>query len=97
VTLALLLHAGWLLWHSRRERLAAAIPAQEATERAAVLALTIAVAGVVLALLARSPAYGLAALPACAALIAWSFRHAPRCGAGFAILGVVAGVASRLY
>ena len=96
--LALVGFAAWLLYRSRRDQLARVAPARREAEACAKLAL-----GVVVAMLAVS-AFGntgglrgesfpgvsmIAALPAAAALTAWSLRHIPRwVGALLALLTI---------
>src|SRR3954454_5404362 len=85
--LALVFFAGWLLYRSRRNQLARVAPARRETEACAGLLLAIVAAQVaVVALLATGGLRGsafpgvplVAALPAIAALTAWSLRHVPR-------------------
>jgi hypothetical protein len=85
--LALVFFAGWLLYRSRRDQLARVAPARREAEACAGLLLGIAGAQVaVVALLNTSGLRGdafpgvplVAALPALAALTAWSLRHVPR-------------------
>jgi hypothetical protein len=92
--LAFVFFAGWLLWRSRRERLARLTPVRATAEAAGALAL--AVVGAVLLVAAflapavdTEPFSGrhlVPALPVAAALVAWGLRHAPRLGA---VLGAV--------
>lgn len=87
--LGLALLAGWLLWRSRRERLARAIPGQGEAEIAAALLLGVLGAQVIVAAFLSPTMFGFwfpgrhlaAALPVSAALAAWGLRHAPRVGA----------------
>lgn len=86
--------AAWLLWRSRRERLARAVAAVRDTEAAAALLLLICAGQVVVAAFGAPTMYGfwfpgrhlIAALPCAAALAAWGLRHAPRAGAALAAL-----------
>jgi hypothetical protein len=94
----LALFAVWLLWRSRRDRLAVAIPEQADVDTAG--AFLVALCGVqllVAAFLAPSlhGAWGPARLlvpvaPAAAALAAWGLRFAPRAGAVLGVLTIVA-------
>jgi len=94
--LALALFALWLLWRSRRERLAVAVPAQLDVEAAAALcALVLGAQTAVAAFLAPALAgpwpaarWMLPALPCAVALCGWGLRHAPRVGGALALLGV---------
>ena len=86
----LLAFAGaWLLWRSRRERVATAIPARREAEVSAGLLLAVCGAQILSAtFLARTleppgvppGAELVAALPCAGALAAWGLRHAPRTG-----------------
>jgi hypothetical protein len=86
----------WLLWRSRRERLALAVPGQRDAEVAATLcALLCGAQLLVAAFLARSEAgawfpglHLVAILPAAAALCAWGLRRAPRVGLALAALSL---------
>jgi len=97
--LALAGYAGWLLWRSRREGLARALPARRGAELAASLALSVCAAQAVVAVVAAPgltaagfPGAGwVPALPAAAALCGWGLRRAPRAGA---VLGAVTLAAS---
>jgi hypothetical protein len=86
--LALALAAGWLLLRSRREHLARVLPARASAEACAALALVTTAFAV--------PALT-AALPALAALAAWSLRQGPRAVtmplAALALLGGVVELA----
>jgi hypothetical protein len=87
--LALAFWAAWLLWRSRREGLARALPAQRDAEAAAGLAVAICGAQVLAVVLAVRSIDGAgfpgasfaAALPAAGALCGWGLRRAPRVGA----------------
>ena len=78
----------WLLWRSRRERLARAVPERRDAEHAAFLALTVCATQIAVAAFASPeldgpwpPATQLAAaLPCAVPLTAWGLRHAPRIG-----------------
>jgi len=88
----------WLLWRSRRDRLARAVPGvREIEVTAALCAAALGAQLVVAALLAPTmfgfwfpPRHLLAGLPLAVPLVAWGLRHAPRVGAGLALLTVVA-------
>lgn len=90
--------AAWLLWRSRRERLAAAIPARLDAEIAAALLLGVCGAQLVVAAFAAPASSGewfagrqlVAALPCAAGLVAWGLRHAPRVGAALGALTLAA-------
>jgi hypothetical protein len=92
--LALGFVALWLLWRSRRDRLALAVPGQRDAEVAATLcALIVAAQLLVAAFFAREIGgpwfpglHLLAALPAAAALCAWGLRRARRAGGALALL-----------
>jgi len=92
--------AGWLLWRSRRDRLARALPAQRDVEAAAGLlaamvaahALAVALTPVVLGAAAVPARSWVAVLPLLAALCAWGLRHAPRTGAALGALGLAGSV-----
>jgi hypothetical protein len=87
--LALAFVAVWLLWRSRRERLAQAVPAVRDTEAAAALLLMVCAGQIVVAAFGAPTMFGfwfpgrhlVAALPCAAALAAWGLRHLPRTGA----------------
>jgi hypothetical protein len=96
---ALAFVAVWLLWRSRRERVADAIPARRDVEIAAALVLAVCAGQVVVAAFGAPTMFGfwfpgrhlMAALPCAAALAAWALRHVPRTGA---VLGGVTLLAS---
>ena len=91
---ALVFFAGWLLWRSRRERLARLAPERATAEAAAGLALAICAGQILVAVFGAPTMHGdwfparqlAAALPAAAALCAWGLRHAPRVGAALAAI-----------
>jgi hypothetical protein len=95
---ALVFFAGWLLWHSRRARLARVVAARAGVEAAAGLALAIvAVQLVVAAFLVPSidgdwfaARYLAPALPAAGALVAWGTRHAPRAALTLGVISLAA-------
>ena len=97
--LALAFAGAWLLWRSRREHVASAIPERRESERTAGLLLAVlGVQWLVAALTVASPDGpwfpGLpmaAALPAAAALLAWGLRHAGLPGAALAALTLALG------
>lgn len=88
----------WLLWRSRRERLAVAVTDQVEVEAAAALMALLAATAVGVAAIGAPALHGdwlvqpelLVALPPGAALAAWGLRHAPRAGAALAALTLVA-------
>ena len=87
--LALAFFALWLLWRSRRDRLARALPEQRDVEVAATLCAAVCAAQVVVAAFIAPTMFGfwfpgrylIAALPLAVALVAWGLRRAPRTGA----------------
>ena len=87
----------WLLWRSRREHVAAAIPARREAERAAALLVATVVAQWLIAAFAHDDVDGwwfpglpmFAAVPALAALTAWGLRHARVAGGVLAALTLV--------
>jgi hypothetical protein len=82
--LALAFFGGWLVWRSRREHVAAAIPERREAERTAEMLGAVVLAGWLAAAFATErpegpwfPGLPLAAvLPAAAPLVAWALRHA---------------------
>ena len=98
--LALAFVGAWLLWRSRREHVAAAIPARREAERAAALLVATVVAQWLIAAFAHDDADGwwfpglpmFAAVPALAALSAWGMRHARVLGAVLAALTLLLSV-----
>src|SRR3954470_2142262 len=96
--LALTGYAAWLLWRSRRMRVARLVSEREEAEAAAGLALSIWCA-VLLVAACGAPAIAgewfagrdlAAGLPAAAALCGWGLRHAPRTGAVLSALTLLA-------
>jgi hypothetical protein len=87
---ALAFLGAWLLWRSRRERLARLVAEQRDAEHAAFLALAVCAGQVAVAVFtARSVEPGaqlVAALPCAVPQVAWGLRRAPRVGA---VLGAV--------
>ncbi len=96
--IALAFVAVWLLYRSRRERLARAVPAVRDREAAAALLLLVCAGQIVVAAFGAPTMYGfwfpgrhlMAALPCAAALAAWGLRHVPRAGRALAALSLVA-------
>ncbi len=94
--------AVWLLWRSRRERLARALPDVVDLQVSARLLVAVAGAQVIVAALLSPTMFGdappgrelIAALPIAAALCAWGLRHAPRVGAVLAAITLAASVCS---
>ncbi len=85
----------WLLWRSRRERLARAFPSEMDIEVAAGFLAAICAAALLTAVLLRPALGGLVpgealviALPCAAALCAWSLRRYERLGMALALVGV---------
>jgi len=84
--LALAFWAAWLLWRSRRERLASVLPERLDAEVAAALLLAVCAGQVAVAAFGAPTMFGfwfpgrhlMAAVPCAAALAAWGLRHAPR-------------------
>jgi len=97
---ALAFFAVWLLWRSRRDRVARAVPEQRETEVTATLLVLLAGSIVLVAVVAAPTISGdwfpgrhlVAALPAAAALAAWGLRHAPRVGGALCALTGAAGL-----
>jgi hypothetical protein len=97
--LALTFAGAWLLWRSRREHVAAAIPERRESERTAqVLLVVVGVQWLVAALAVTRPDGpwfpGLplaAAFPAAAALVAWGLRHARLPGAALGAITLALG------
>ena len=97
--LALAFFAVWLLWRSRRDRVARALPERADAEVAAGLLVAVAGAQTIVAAFAAPAISGpwfpgrhlVAALPAGAGLAAWGLRHAPRVGTVLCALTLIAG------
>jgi hypothetical protein len=97
---ALSLFAVWLLWRSRRERVARVVPERADVEAAAGLLAAVAGAQVLVATFVAPSVAGawfpgrhlVAALPAAAALAAWGLRHARRAGTLLCTITLAAGV-----
>lgn len=96
--LALAIYAVWLLWRSRRDRLARALPGQADVESVAGMLAGVVGAGLLAAALLTPlgglPSYParalLPVLPVAGALVAWALRYAARVGAVLAALTLVA-------
>jgi len=92
--LALAFLGAWLLWRSRRERLARIVAEQRDAEHAAFLALAVCAGQVAVAVFASRSLAGpwfpatqlVAALPCAVPLVAWGLRHAPRAGVALGAL-----------
>ena len=95
---ALAFVAVWLVWRSRRDRVARAVPEQRDVEAAALLFVLVCAAQVIVAFVAPTMfgfwfpgRYLVAALPCAAALVAWALRYVPRpVSAGLAGLTLLA-------
>jgi hypothetical protein len=98
--LALAFFALWLLWRSRRDRLADALPDRRDVEVAATLVALTCAAQVLVATFVAPTMFGfwfpgrylLAAFPLAVALVAWGLRSAPRTGAVLAALTIVTSI-----
>jgi hypothetical protein len=96
--LGLTFFSGWLLWRSRRERVAAVIPERREAELTAELLLAVCCTQWLVAAFAARDLSGpwfpgllaIPLLPCAAALAGWALRHAPRVGAVLAVLTLVA-------
>ena len=92
--LAMAFFALWLLWRSRRDHMARAVPDQADVEVTAALLASIAGAQIFVAAFLSVAMFGpwfpapglIAALPVAAPLAAWGLRHAPRVGAVLAAI-----------
>jgi hypothetical protein len=86
----------WLLYRSRRERLALAVGERIQVEVAALLCALACAAQVLMAVFLAATMFGfwfpgrhlVAALPLAVPLVAWGLRHAPRVGGALAVLTV---------
>lgn len=98
--LALAFYALWLLWRSRRDMLARALPEHREVEVAATLCALVCAAQVfVAAFVAPTMAgfwfpgrYLVPALPAAVALVAWGLRRAPCAGGALVAITIVTSV-----
>ena len=98
--LALAFFALWLLWRSRRDRLARALPEHRDVEVAATLCALVCGAQAFVAVFIAPTMFGfwfpgrylIAVLPLAVALVAWGLRHAPRAGAALVALTRVTSV-----
>jgi hypothetical protein len=98
--IALAFYALWLLWRSRRDHIAQALPERAAVEVAATLCALVCAAQVLVATFIAPTMFGfffpgrylLAALPLAVGLVAWGLRQAPRVGGLLAALTLVTSV-----
>jgi hypothetical protein len=98
--IALAFYALWLLWRSRRDHIARALPARADVEVAATLCALMCAAQVFVAAFMAPTMFGfffpgrylLAALPVAVPLVAWGLRNAPRTGAVLAALTVATSI-----
>jgi hypothetical protein len=98
--LALAFFALWLLWRSRRDLLARALPEHRDVEVTATLCALACAAQVFVAAFVAPTMFGfwfpgrylMPALPLAVALVAWGLRHAPRTGSALAALTLVTSV-----
>jgi hypothetical protein len=98
--LALAFFALWLLWRSRRDRLADALPDRRDVEVAATLCALICGVQVLVATFVAPTMFGfwfpgrylLVAFPLAVALVAWGLRHAPRTGGVLAALTLATSI-----
>jgi hypothetical protein len=98
--LALAFFALWLLWRSRRDRLADALPDRRDIEVAATLAALVCGAQVFVATFIAPTMFGfwfpgrylIAAFPLAVPLVAWGLRYAPRTGGVLAALTLVTSI-----
>ena len=98
--LALAFFALWLLWRSRRDRLARALPEHIDVEIAAMLCALVCASQVFVAAFIAPTMFGfwfpgrylIPALPLAVALVAWGLRHAPRTGAALVALTIATSV-----
>ena len=97
---ALAFFALWLLWRSRRDRLADALPERRDVEVAATLCALVCAAQVLVAAFVAPTMFGfwfpgrylLVALPLAVALVAWGLRRAPRTGGALAALTLATSI-----
>ncbi|HWC26429.1 MAG TPA: hypothetical protein VG474_07595 [Solirubrobacteraceae bacterium] len=98
--LALAFYALWLLWRSRRDHIARALPERRDVEVAVALCALVCAAQVLVAAFVAPTMFGfsfpgrhlLPALPVAVALVAWGLRRAPRTGLALAALTLVTSV-----
>lgn len=98
--LALAFFALWLLWRSRRDRLAHALPEHHDVEVAATLCALVCSAQVFVAAFVAPTMFGfwfpgrylIPALPLAVALVAWGLRHASRVGRALVAITVVTSI-----
>ena len=98
--LALAFFALWLLWRSRRDMLARALPEHREVEVTATLCALVCGAQVFVATFIAPTMFGfwfpgrylIAALPPAVALVAWGLRHAPRVGGVLVAVTLVTSV-----
>jgi hypothetical protein len=98
--LALAFFALWLLWRSRRDRLADALPDRRDVEVAATLCALVCGVQVLVATFVAPTMFGfwfpgrylLVAFPLAVALVAWGLRHAPRTGGVLAALTLATSI-----
>ena len=98
--IALAFYALWLLWRSRRDRLARALPERRDVEVAVTLCALVCAAQVAVAALLAPTMFGfwfpgrylLAAMPMSVALCAWGLQRAPRIGTGLIAITIVSSV-----
>lgn len=98
--LALAFFALWLLWRSRRDRLAQALPEQRDVEVAATMCALVGSVQVSVAAFVAPTMFGfwfpgrylVPALPLAVALVAWGLRHAPRAGAALVALTLATSI-----
>jgi len=98
--LALAFYALWLLWRSRRDRLATALPEQRDVEIAATLCALVCASQVFVAAFLAPTLFGfwfpgrylIATLPLAVALVAWGLRHAPRAGSALTALTIATSI-----
>jgi ABC-type xylose transport system permease subunit len=98
--IALAFYALWLLWRSRRDHIARALPERAEIEIAASLCALVCAAQVLVATFIAPTMFGfffpgrylLAALPLAVALVAWGLRQAPRAGGVLCGLTLVTSV-----
>lgn len=98
--IALAFYALWLLWRSRRDHIARALPERAGVEVAATLCALVCAAQVLVAAFIAPTMFGfffpgrylLAALPLAVALVAWGLRQAPRTGGVLAASTLVTSI-----